>query len=560
MSDDGIKRRAVAYVRISDRKQIEGESPQTQRKIIAEYAARNNIDIIEWFYDEAKSGKNTDRDELQKLLRFAIKFANRIDYLLVFKLNRASRDAESYYTTVKAVLAGKGVSIRSATEPIDDSPIGRFLEGVIILNGQLDNEIKGSTTTENMRSLAMQGYWQHGPMIGYDKYKVLNDLRKPRPSLKPNTMASAVRQVLERFGEGDINPMQLMRYADEIGLKTPGYTKKDGTKVGPKKLGKNGIYGLIKRPEYAGYVQDKFTDNELVEGRHEAIISRDLYWHNQKLLNKKTALKVGYSKHNKAYFLKDTLLCSGCNRHYYGSGPQTGGGKSHSPRYHCYRPDCEGVKKRSLGTQKAHEAYLLLLKQIQPTDGFLKVYKEILIRQAIKENGRLNNLVTTKREQLDDIATKRLAAIEDSVTASDRRKQELSDLIDHLDNKKSTANDELDKLLEKQTVQEAKVEYAIRHMHNIAKQWLDADYDLRLRFQSMVFPEGTTLDIANMKFGTDKISPLYRYIPNKKDLSKSEKSSLVTPAGFEPAIFGMKTRCPGPLDEGANTSKISIGI
>lgn len=45
--------------------------------------------------------------------------------------------------------------------------IKKALEGVIVLNGQLDNEIKGSTTTDNMRSLAMQGYWQHGPLLGY---------------------------------------------------------------------------------------------------------------------------------------------------------------------------------------------------------------------------------------------------------------------------------------------------------------------------------------------------------------------------------------------------------
>ena len=538
---DGVKRRGVGYIRISDKKQIIGESPETQRRLIQQYADDNNIEIVEWFYDEAKSGRNNERKELQNLLQFAVRNSNRIDVVIVYKLNRGSRDVMSYYSGIKYILAGKGISIRSASEPmVDDTPFGRFIEGSIVLNGQLDNEIKGTATIDNMRSLAQQGYWQHGPMVGYDKYSVLNDLRKPRPSIKPNSMAPLVKQVLERFGEGDINPMDLMRYANQIGLKTPGYIKKDGTRVGPKKLGKNSIYSLIRRPENAGYVHDKFTDYKLVEGKHDAIISRELYWHNQKLL-KKTAAKVGYSKRNKTYFLKDTLLCPGCGRPYYGSAPKTGGGKSHSARYHCFRSDCKGTNKGSIRAQDAHNAYYGLLKQIQPAGGLLKGYKEILIRQAARENARLNEQIKVKRDELDDTSTTRLAAIEDSVTSSPERKLELSELLDHLNSKKLVQQDELDKLVDKQTVQEAKVEYAIRHMHNIAKQWLDADYDLRLRFQSMVFPEGTTLDIATMQFGTDKISPLYRYIPNKKDLSESEKSSLVTPAGFEPAIFRMRT-------------------
>jgi hypothetical protein len=323
----------------------------------------------------------------------------------------------------------------------------------------------------------------------------------------------------------------------------PGYTirkgPREGERVPPKKLGKNAIYDLLRRPEYAGFVHDKFTNYELVKGKHEGLISPELYEHNQKLLNRKTVVKQSYSKHNEAYPLKETLLCPGCNRPYYGSAPKTGGGKSHSARYHCYRPDCGGVKKRSLGIGETHEAWLAMLRRVQPTDGFLRVYKAILIRQAIKENDRINAKVRAKREELDDIAATRLSAIEDRVNTDDpKRKQEVSELIDHLDQKKLDKGNELDKLLALQTVQEAKIEYAINNMHDIAKQWLDADYDLRVRFQTMLFPQGTSFDMTTMQFGTEQISPLYRYAANKKDLSEPEKSSLVTSRGIEPRLQG----------------------
>ncbi len=553
-TSDQVKRYALAYIRISDRKQIDGESPETQRKSIQKYADDNYIEITEWFYDEARSGKNAERAELQNLLKHAVKNSKKINLVLVYKLNRGSRDAMSYYSQVKGVLAGKGIGIRSASEPmVDDTPIGRYLEGVIVLNGQLDNEIKGSNTTDNMRSLAMQGYWQHGPLLGYEKHTILNDIGKPRPTIKPDATAPLVKKLLERFGEGDINRMQLHKYAVELGIKTKPYTKRDGTRVAPKLIGRNGVFQIVKRPEYAGYVHDKFTEYELVDGKHEALISKELYWHNQKLISKKSKVKETYSKHNPTYPLKEVLLCIGCNLPLYGSAPLSGGGKSNSARYHCYRPKCpKTVTKRSLGIGEVHQAWIDMLRNVQPTEGFLRGYKEVLIRQAAKENGRINGQVKAQREVLDDIAETRLNAIEDRLLErDDKRKQELSELIERLDTRKLDAKDKLDKLEDQQTVHEAKITYAINHMHDIAKQWIDADYDLRVRFQTMLFPEGATFNMGTMQFGTDKISPLYRYLPNKKDLSVSEKSLLVTPAGVEPAIFWMRTRRPGPLDEGA---------
>ena len=98
--------------------------------------------------------------------------------------------------------------------------------------------------------------------------------------------------------------------------------------------------------------------------------------------------------------------------------------------------------------------------------------------------------------------------------------------------------DQIAALEAQQAIKKSQIDYAMNFMHDAYKLWLDANVDLRQKFQKAIFPEGVVLDTKSLKFGTQTISPLYRYISNKKDLSVSEKSLLVTSRGIEPRLPG----------------------
>jgi site-specific DNA recombinase len=525
--DIGTRKKALGYIRISDKKQTDGESPDTQREIIQQYADRNNIEIVEWFYDEARSGKNAERQELKNMLQFSRKYKGKIDHIIVYKMNRASRDMPSYIESVSMVMRSQGMSIRSATEPVDETKMGRFMEHLLVLLGQLDNDTKTEFTVDNMSSLARQGYWQHGSVVGYDICKLMNDSNKPRPSLIPNDMAPKVKAVLERFSQADISQAELTRFADNLGLRTPK----------GKKLNETSIRRLLERPIYMGYVSDSFTDNEPVPGKHPAIISPETFYLNQRILAQATNKRSGidYRVDNPNYPLKKFLLCHNCLKPLYASAPKTGGG-GHSPRYHCARPGCRG-KVQSVAAAEVHSRYLSLMHDIKPSTGVLKLYKEVLIRQAIKETGNLNKDIQQLRNKLNEIADTRTATNTkysiDQLSNSDR-----DDVVAKLDQEKYQVVEELAGLERQQTVQETAIEYAINFMTNSAKLWEDAALEHRQRFQSLIFKEGLILNTQTLEFGTTKISPLYRYAPNKKDLSVIEKSLVVTSRGIEPRLSG----------------------
>jgi site-specific DNA recombinase len=129
---------AVIYIRVSTKEQTENLSLSTQLRACEEYCERQGFKVLERFREEGESAKTADRTELQKLLHYC-RTNKGVQFVVVFNLTRFAREKYDHFA-LRAHLKSLGISLRSATEPIDDTSTGKLMEGVLAAFAQFDND------------------------------------------------------------------------------------------------------------------------------------------------------------------------------------------------------------------------------------------------------------------------------------------------------------------------------------------------------------------------------------------------------------------------------------
>jgi DNA invertase Pin-like site-specific DNA recombinase len=161
-SENGSKLRpmigAVIYVRVSTKEQTENLSLPTQLRACEEYCRREGYEVLERFKEEGESAKTTDRSELQKLLKYCRTHKGKVHFLIVYNLTRFAREKYDHFA-LRAHLKSLGISLRSATEPIDDTSTGKLMEGVLASFAQFDNDVRSERTRAGMRAALELGRW-----------------------------------------------------------------------------------------------------------------------------------------------------------------------------------------------------------------------------------------------------------------------------------------------------------------------------------------------------------------------------------------------------------------
>ena len=207
---------AVIYIRVSTKEQTENLSLPTQLRACEEYCRREGLDVLERFKEEGESAKTADRTELQRLLTFCRTNKGNVHFVVVFNLTRFARDKYDHFA-LRSLLKSLGISLRSATEPIDDTSTGKLMEGVLAAFAQFDNDVRSDRTRAGMKAALELGRWVFLAPLGY-----LNAPRAMGKSLMPDPeRAPLVRRAFEEYAHRTVHEAAVAAAGDAVGPDQP---------------------------------------------------------------------------------------------------------------------------------------------------------------------------------------------------------------------------------------------------------------------------------------------------------------------------------------------------
>ena len=150
--------KAAIYSRVSSDSQDVELSIFGQIRALKDFAAKHGYEITREYVDEAESGRNTNRPAFREMISVAKAHNPPFEAILVWKLNRFARNRIDS-ATFKKLLRDRGIKVVSINEPLEDSPSGRLLEGVIETIDQFYSENMGEDIRRGMRENATRGFY-----------------------------------------------------------------------------------------------------------------------------------------------------------------------------------------------------------------------------------------------------------------------------------------------------------------------------------------------------------------------------------------------------------------
>ena len=296
--ENGKMNNAVSYVRVSTTEQAEfGYSLKAQEQLCREYAKRNNYNVSKVFIEKGESAKTTNRTELKNMLSYIKSSKNKVNALIIYKMDRLSRDLFDTLS-IRITLKHLNIELKSVTEPFDDSPHGIFIANFFSSMAQLENDIRSERTKLGMAEAIKEGRWLWNAPLGYG-FEYVNQ----KSYLVPNDKADIINKIFNDF----ISGKKQFEIIEELKLSGINLTRQH-------------LNNILRNYLYIGKIKTKLVP-EMITGLHKPLIDEVTFYKAQDILNPKRNKTYGFTYSNE-FPLKRFLKCPYCNK-YLGACPRT---------------------------------------------------------------------------------------------------------------------------------------------------------------------------------------------------------------------------------------------
>ena len=160
--------KTVGYIRVStDEQANEGVSLDNQRKRIEAFCIAKDWELVDVYEDAGKSGKDLNRDGIQKLIKDSGKGI--FDAVVVYKVDRITRRQRDLWHLIDDVFEPDGIGFVSVNEPFDTtSAIGKACLGMIGVFAQLERDLIAERTKDALKYKRDKGDYLGTVPLGYD--------------------------------------------------------------------------------------------------------------------------------------------------------------------------------------------------------------------------------------------------------------------------------------------------------------------------------------------------------------------------------------------------------
>jgi DNA invertase Pin-like site-specific DNA recombinase len=506
----------VVYTRVSTKEQADNNlSLDTQRRTIDEFSKRNGKNVLAYFGGTYESAKTDGRKEFQRMLDFIKKNKGKVSQILVYALDRFSRTGGSAIKIASDLREKHGVEVFSVTQPADTSnPSGAFTQDIQFIFSQFDNQLRRQRVIAGMTEKFKRGDWVVKPPQGYDIIKI-NGNRK----IVVNEEGKKIKLAFEWKVQG---------------LKNEEIT--DKLKAMGVKMYKQQLHKIFLNPFYCGIISHGMLHGKIVDGKHEAMVSKELFLKVNDIVSGSTRYGVPHKLENENVPLKVFTRCQRCGTPFTGYLVRNRG----LYYYKCRKNGCGSNTRADIlherfGWKLAE--YSLWQEAVNPLLKTLHYMYEKGIQGNQEREQTLKSRLTEVTKKIDTIEEKHYVTGEMNKEAFDRFREryrvEGEAIMRELGNCGNGSSNKLSALRK-----------ALAMATQLPNIWGLVPIKVKELFQKLVFPEGITYEKTTEGVLTNKINSVFATITN---VSKScvgikkgtppflwGKSLLAEREGFEP--------------------------